>query len=128
MSKYHTVVVYVGGNDVSQRMSPNEFIQMHSDIIHFIRHKHCKVVISEILPRAVCNVNYFNSKLNHLCTFENVTYIENARFFLLPDNSVAKHLYFRDGIHLNNHGIVQLLRNYNKYVDIIDRDRIVNQC
>ena len=48
--------------------------------------------------------------------------------FLLPDNSVAKHLYFRDGIHLNNHGIVQLLRNYNKYVDIIDRDRIVNQC
>jgi hypothetical protein len=29
---------------------------------------------------------------------------------------------------LNNHGIVQLLRNYNKYVDIIDRDRIVNQC
>ena len=81
MSKYHTVVVYVGGNDVSQRMSPNEFIQMHSDIIHFIRHKHCKVVISEILPRAVCNVNYFNSKLNNLCTFENVTYIENARFF-----------------------------------------------
>jgi hypothetical protein len=49
-------------------------------------------------------------------------------FFLLPNNSVAKHLYFRDGIHLNNHGIVQLLRNYNKYVDIIDRDRIVNQC
>ena len=49
-------------------------------------------------------------------------------FFWLPDNSVAKHLYFRDGIHLNNHGIVQLLRNYNKYVDIIDRDRIVNQC
>jgi hypothetical protein len=26
--------------------------------------------------------------------------------FLLPDNSVAKHLYFRDGIHLNNHGTV----------------------
>jgi hypothetical protein len=49
-------------------------------------------------------------------------------FFLLPNNSVAKHLYFRDGIHLNNHGIVQLLKNYNKYVDIIDRDRIVNQC
>ena len=49
-------------------------------------------------------------------------------FFLLPNNSVAKHLYFRDGIQLNNHGIVQLLRNYNKYVDIIDRDRIVNQC
>jgi hypothetical protein len=40
------------------------------------------------------------------------TYIYNARlFFLLPDNSVAKHLYFRDGIHLNNHGIVQLLRD-----------------
>ena len=48
-------------------------------------------------------------------------------FFWLPDNSVAKHLYFRDGIHLNNHGIVQLLRNYNKYDDIIDRNRIVNQ-
>ena len=48
-------------------------------------------------------------------------------FFLLPDNSVAKHLYFRDGIHLNNHDIVQLLRNYNKYVDSIDRNRIVNQ-
>jgi len=79
------------------------------------------------LPRAGCNVNYFNSKLNDLCTFENVTYIENARFFLLPDNSVAKPLYFIDGIHLNNHGIVQLLRNHNKYVDIIDRNRIVNQ-
>ena len=73
------------------------------------------------------NVNYFNSKLNYLCTFENFTYIENARFDLLPDNSVAKHLYFRDGIHLNNHGIVQVLRNYNPYVDIIDRNRIVNQ-
>ena len=48
-------------------------------------------------------------------------------FFLLPNNSVAKHLYFRDGIHLNNHGIVQVLRNYNTYVDIIDRNRIVNQ-
>jgi hypothetical protein len=81
MSKYHKVVVHVGGNDVSQRMSPKEFIQMYSDIIHFIRHQHCKVVISEILPRAGCNVNYFNSKLNNLCTFENVTYIENARFF-----------------------------------------------
>jgi len=81
MSKYHTVVVHVGGNDVSQRMSPKEFIQMYSDIIHFIRHQHYKVVISEILPRAGCNVNYFNSKLNNLCTFVNVTYIENARFF-----------------------------------------------
>jgi hypothetical protein len=81
MSKYHTVVVYAGGNDVSQRMNLKEFIQMHSDIIHFIRHKHCQVVISEIWPRAGCNVNYFNSKLNHLCTFENVTYIENARVF-----------------------------------------------
>ena len=58
MSKYHTVVVHVGGNDVSQRMSPKEFIQIYSDIIHFIRHKHCKIVISEILPRAGCNISY----------------------------------------------------------------------
>ena len=28
MSKYHTVVVHVRGNDVSQRMSPQEFIQI----------------------------------------------------------------------------------------------------
>ena len=81
MSKHNTVVAHVGGNDVSQRMSPQEFIQIYSDSIHFIKHKHCKVVISEILPRAGCNVNYFNSKLKDLCTFENITDIENAMFF-----------------------------------------------
>ena len=123
VSKYSTVIVHVGGNDTDRRKDVRQFTSIYKDLIKFLKSKHCRVYVSEILPRLTCDVTFFNNRLYELCHDEDVSFISNVEVFADSENKLLKHLYWSDGVHLNNVGIVQFLKSIDKIVKLFKGDR-----
>ena len=119
LSVYHTVLIHVGGNDASSGKNLRQFINIYSDMIKYVKSQNCRVMVSEILPRVECDVRLFNSKLYNLSYDDKVTFVSNREIFMSQNSGIVKRLFVVDGVHLNNYGTIQLLRNFNKYVSII---------
>lgn len=123
LSKYHTVIVHVGGNDADRRKDVRQFTSIYDDLIAHLQRNQCLVYVSEILPRATCDVTNFNNRLYELCHDRNVSFIANVEIFLNSENNISKHLYWSDGVHLNNNGIIHFLKNIDGNVKLFNSIR-----
>jgi hypothetical protein len=119
--EYRSVVLYIGGNDTSNRKSLRNFEDDLVEIINFLQKCKCDVFICNICPRVDTDTVPVNDLIEQLCKRKSVNYINCYSSFVFADGTVAKSLYMRDGIHLNKFGTSSLLKSINKHVSIFKR-------
>lgn len=126
--KPRKIILYIGGNDISQNDPKVDILDNYSKIIRKIKQHNIELVAISILPRGddyepkqVDNITfnkviqYFNTKLSKLCKKEKVDFLD-IHFKFADVNGYLKKGLTNDGTHLNAKGYVLLTRELAKYL------------
>ena len=123
ISKFHNIVVYVGGNDVSGETEIAHFEQQYENLISLIRKKNskCKVLLSNMCPRGDIDVTEINDVIRDLCQTHNVTLINSNADFYDKKKKLRNHFYkLWDSIHLSRSGTKRLLGSFERHISIVE--------
>jgi lysophospholipase L1-like esterase len=109
-----TVVLSVGGNDVDRyRGRSEELVDKFRDLLSFLKERRIRVVVQEVLPRPAKTEAWnglalsLNARLQYLCrNKDGVTFVHFWAAYW------GKDFLFRDGVHLNATGGVQLAEGW----------------
>lgn len=122
MSRYHDVVIYVGGNDVSNGKRNLSLKQDLRKMTNYVRESGCRVNLCTMSPRSDADVVQFNDIVKQLSKEydENeVNYLDIHSSFIDGNGDAIRQFYFTDGIHLNKSGSNNLVRQIHKVVPIV---------
>lgn len=108
-----TIVIHVGGNNLSQGQDPDEALGDHWYLIEQTKtlFPNSNIVMSGVLYRRGLpkrHVDNFNSNLRWVCEVMNVAFVEVS-------SALRRDMYRHDGVHLNQMGVAtfsKLLRNF----------------
>lgn len=126
ISNYKTIVLHIGGNDVSNRTSTKTICELYEKLIILVRSKtrdDCDIIVSGIPPRKDVHVDSLNAKLKEFCANFELKFIDHSTTFYDNRGYVNYYLYHRDGIHLSRRGTSTFLHNINQHVSILDQQR-----
>ncbi|WAR01776.1 LOW QUALITY PROTEIN: hypothetical protein MAR_008334, partial [Mya arenaria] len=117
------VILYIGGNDVSDGQDLREMYKQMKNGIESVqrRNPYCEMYVCTICPRADCDVSQANKMLAALCEETGAKLINTFNKFVFGDGSSIPEYYNHDGIHLNKKGTSALVRTINTSVKIIRR-------
>ena len=121
LNSYANVIVYIGGNDISNGRSVLEVSKTIEQIVLACKQHNCKVYLCMICHRKDGDVIPVNDCIKQMSELYGVNYMNIYGAFTFNDGSVATHFYYRDGIYLNNTGTSTLVRSINNVVPIIKK-------
>ena len=125
LTSFANVIICVGGNDSSSKVSIKAFEESYDQLIGFIKsaNKDCAVYLSKIIPREDTDVTEFNNSIQRLSDHwkvHQVTCIENTSKMFLGRNGMPSFRYYsHDGIHLSRSGIKRLVDALNRSIHIV---------
>lgn len=110
LTKYATIIVHAGGNDLSQGESISDIIYEYERLLNVIisNSTDINVLISGVTPRRDTDVYPLNDALARFCHQHSLRFIDN--YSSVNNNECMD----RDGIHLSRRGTSQLLQNINE--------------
>lgn len=130
LSPYKTIIVHIGGNDVSAGVSMSHIKNAYESLLYTIRSNSKSdsvLVISGIPPRYDVDVYPINSMLKEMCDNFNLIFIDHIRTFCDYYGNVKGYLFHSDGIHLSKNGTSLFLNNINVFCEIL-KHRPSNYC
>lgn len=116
LQNFSTVVISVGGNDVSNG-SDLEYVEERFDqLIVQIRNRNpdCKIFLCTSCPRNDCDVSELNSLLSSLCREHSIQVVEMEKHFCSQEGTPVLRYYGRDKIHLSKSGVRRFLDSIEK--------------
>ena len=108
LDSYAYVIVYIGGNDISNDRSVLEVSKTMEQIVRACKQHNCKVYVCMICPRKDGDVILVNECIKQMSELHGVNYMNIYGAFTYNDGSVEAHFYYRDGVHLNNTGTSEI--------------------
>ena len=127
MKDYKNIVVYIGGNNISDGMPLQELHDEYAELIRFLKAEGCIVHLCSICPRRDTEVIPLNDAIKQLATSYSINYVDCYSSFVYGDGQTVKLNFTKDEIHLSQQGTSALLRAINKRVPILKRSRVLNQ-
>ena len=121
--KYSNVVLYIGGNDVSNGKSSVTLRAEIRDTTLSLQRKQCCVYLCTICPRQDVDVRPYNNEIREVCRETGAVLIECHNAFVYGDGTTVRHFYNNDGIHLNLLGTKTLVFTVNKKLHIVKRPK-----
>ena len=111
LSQFSTVVISVGGNDVSNRTDPEYFQEKLDQLVSFIKQKNpsCEVILCSICARSDCDVTFFNDVIQSIALDLKVKTVSMENFFSGKDKTQISRYFAADGIHLSLSGVRRFL-------------------
>ena len=63
ISKFESIIIYIGGNDASKNVTPESFEQKFNDLVSHIKSENprCEIMLCELCPRSDVDVREFNN-------------------------------------------------------------------
>lgn len=122
MTYFKNVVLYIGGNDVNGGKPVLMAIEELRQLTTYLQRQGCSVHLCTLAPRDDTDVVAFNDLLYQMTqefdTTE-VSCIDVYNSFVYDNGRSIRHLYHRDGIHLNEKGSSQLIKRIHGNVSVI---------
>ena len=125
LKSFSNIIICVGGNDCSSKVSIKTFEESYDQLIGFIKsaNKNCTIYLSKIVPRGDTDVAEFNNSIQRLSdhwTVHQVKCIDGTSDLFFGQNGLPSPRYYtQDGIHLSNSGTKRLLDAFNRHVDMV---------
>lgn len=124
LNKYNNIVVYAGGNDVSNGRTLNEITNDLTEIIQICKEQSCEVYVCTLCPRKDTDIVPLNDHIQQISNIHGAKTIDIYTAYVYGNGSPAVHYFQRDGIHLNNNGTRTLVRCLDKTVPIVRRNDV----
>ena len=120
--KFSHVIVYVGGNDASNRTDIEYFEEVFDQVIQHIKgaNNQCKIILCASCPRSDTSTSDINDIIQTLAQHHHISFIDQNKAFHERHGNIIAGYYETDGIHLSPSGVKRLLGTINKEVTIVD--------
>lgn len=113
-----TIILHVGGNDGDNGDDLEDFCDNYTDLLESLVSDDRRLIVSGLLPRETCNLEPYNDQLKSLCAENDIEYIDHYDSFLLATGEIPSSYYWKDKVHLNQHGKRKLLSSINEVCKI----------
>lgn len=122
ISKFSHVIIYVGGNDASNRTDIEYFEEMYDKLIQYIKeaNSRCKILLCNSCPRGDTSTAELNEIIKSLASHHGARLIELNKAFHNRQGFIIKSYYGTDRIHLSSSGVKRLLGTINREVTIVN--------
>lgn len=123
VTKFDSIVVYVGGNDASNETELGYFRDQYEELITLIkgRNSKCRVFLSTVCPRGDVDVVVINDVIRSLCQSHDLICINSNADFYDKKKQLRGHFYKpRDNIHFSRSGIKRLLGSVERHVSVVE--------
>lgn len=121
LSRYKTLVLHIGGQDIDTKISPNSFKEKFKSLLDFLTQKDCKIIVSGLLPRGGVNIKPFNAIIQDLCQPLNISFIDNHGSFIMASGELPFDFFHADKVNLKFAGTRKLVHNINNHCHILPR-------
>ena len=120
ISKFDNIIIYVGGNDASNNMTPESFEQKYNALISYIKteNQRCEIMLCELCPRSDVDIREFNNVIYGVALQNSVVLIELFTSFL-KNGRVVDRYFSHDGIHLSTSGVKRMMGCINEICHIV---------
>ena len=109
-----TVILHVGGNDADNGDDIDTFSDNYIALLESLASDDRRLIVSGILPRTTVNLEPYTEQLRLLCAENDIEFIDNYDSFRLASGEIPSSYFWKDKIHLNEHGKRKLLSNINE--------------
>ena len=113
-----TVILHVGGNDADNGDSLDSFCDNYIDLLESLASNDRRLIVSGLLPRQSVDLEPYNDTLRSLCAENDTEFVENYHNFLLASGEIPASYFWKDKVHLNQHGTMKLITNIDKICKI----------
>lgn len=123
LTQFHTVILYVGGNDISKTRDIELIEEKYDQLIALIKagNEHCKVILNKVAPRGDVDVNPLNMIIERLSSHHNTECVDSYSAFHDQNGKLLmRFLNDNDRIHLSRSGTKRLLATINTCTQIVE--------
>ena len=123
LSQFHTVVLYIGGNDLSKNRDLELIEEEYDQLIALIKagNQNCKIVLCKIAPRGDVDVNQINLIIERLSLYHQTECVDSYNAFHDRYGKILMHfLNENDHIHLSRPGTKRLLATIDTATKIVE--------
>ena len=121
MRQYENVIIFVGGNDVSDGKWADAYRAELLKVTRNLQRQQCRVYLCTVSPRQQVDVSMFNNKVREICDETGADLIDAYQSFVYGDGSMVRHYFLPDGVHLNRYGSRALVTTINRRIGIVKR-------
>ena len=121
-----TIILHVGGNDADNGDDVDSFCDNYIALLERLASDDCSLTVSGLLPRKTVDLETYNDQLKSLCDENDIEFIDHYQNFLLASGEIPASYFWKDKIHLNQHGTRKFLTNIDK-VCKVKRSAVLDQ-
>ena len=121
LKNFDTVILSVGGNDVSNGAEIEWAEDNYDKLIQFIKNANSliTIILCTACPRRDCDVTELNDIIKSLSVEHRTKIVEMDKYFCNTDGNPVFRYYDKDRIHLSHAGIRRLLDSIEKSCDTV---------
>ena len=121
LKNFDTVIISVGGNDVSDSADIELVEETYDKLIQFIKTANpgISIVLCTACPRKDCDVTELNDIIKTLSVEHSTEIVEMVQYFCDTDGNPTFRYYDTDRIHLSHAGIHRLLDSIEKSCETV---------
>ena len=123
LKKIANIIVYVGGNNASNKTDPEYFEEKYKQLITSVKNSNSnsKIFLCTSCPRGDTDITEVNEVIMRLCQTNELTCIDTNADFYDKRNQLRHHFFKpRDNIHLSRSGTKRLLGTINQHLCVVD--------
>ena len=109
-----TIILHVGGNDADNGDDVDSFCDNYIALLESLASVVRRLIVSGLLPRKKVDLGTYNDQLKSLCDENDIEFIDHYQNFLLASGEIRASYFWKDKIHLNQHGTRKFLTNTDK--------------
>ena len=122
LSQFHTVILYIGGNDISRNRDLELIEEEYDQLVAIIKagNENCKVVLCKVAPRGDVDVNQINLIIERLSLHHQAECVDTYRSFHDRHGKIiARFLNESDHLHLSKSGTKRILAEIDTSIKIV---------
>lgn len=120
LRQFSHIVIYIGGNDASNRTDIEYFEEKYEQLLsHIKQNSQCTVLLVNVCPRGDTDTMEVNDVISRLSEHHNMELIDAFDAFYNKYGEKIDRYYSRDSIHLSDSGVKRLLGTINSKLDIV---------
>ena len=113
-----TIILHVGGNDADNGDSLDSFCDNYIELLESLASDDRRLIVSGLLPRKSVDLEPYNDTLRSLCAENDTEFVDNYQNFLLASGEIPASYFWKDKVHLNQHGTIKLVTSIDRVCKI----------
>ena len=121
LQQFSNVVIYVGGNNASNKTNIETFEDLYGQLLEHIKEKsECRIILVNSCPRGDTDTSTVNSVIRRLSEYHNTELVDSYKAFYDKSAKLIERFYSSDYIHLSDSGTRRLLGSINEKLEIVE--------